>query len=327
MPSSFSTDDRAAPATPDPRAEIIAGLRAQQASISPKFLYDSLGSKLFEAICELPEYYPTRTEAAIMERNGEEIAAACGTRCTLIDLGAGNCAKAARLFPLLHPGQYVAIDISRDFVHGAVEQLQQRFPGIDMQAVGQDFSAGLALPDSVAASKRLFFYPGSSIGNFSPEEARAFLARLREQCDSTGGLLIGIDLVKNQATLNAAYDDALGVTAAFNLNVLRHANALAGLDFDLRDWRHRAHFDAGRRRIEMHVEAQCDVTVRWADGERHFAAGETIHTENSHKYTVDTAGAMLREAGWQLANLWTDPNEWFALVYARPAPGFQRQCP
>jgi dimethylhistidine N-methyltransferase len=321
MSTSFTSGARPASAWADPRAELIAGLNAPQASISPKFLYDSLGSKLFEAICELPEYYPTRTEAAIMERYGAEIAAACGVGSTLIDLGAGNCAKAASLFPLQLPAQYVAVDISRDFVHAAVDQLQQRFPDIAMQALGLDFSASLALPARVAASRRLFFYPGSSIGNFSPDEAHAFLARLRAQCDSAGGLLLGLDLVKNHATLDAAYDDALGVTAAFNLNVLRHANRVAGCDFDLRDWRHRARFNADERRIEIHLEAQRDVTIRWGDGERHFAKGALIHTENSHKYTLNSAAAMLEETGWQLATLWTDPDEWFALIHARPAPG------
>jgi dimethylhistidine N-methyltransferase len=291
-------------ATPDVRAELIAGLTAPSPRISSKFLYDSLGSKLFEAICELPEYYPTRTEAAILRKYGAEIARACGTGSTLIDLGAGNCAKAASLFPLLRPTQYVAVDISSDFVRAAVEQLRHRFPGIDMLPVGLDFSAGLALP---------------ATGNFKPDEALAFLARLREECDKDGGLLIGMDVVKEHATLGVAYDDALGVTAAFNLNVLRHVNTLIGADFDVSDWRHFSFFAAERGRVEMHLEAVRNVTVHWPGGMRYFVSGQSIHTENSHKYTRSMIADMLERTGWRLDHVWTDPREWFALVYARPA--------
>jgi dimethylhistidine N-methyltransferase len=311
----------------DVRAELIAGLRAPSPCISPKFLYDALGSKLFEAICELPEYYPTRTEAEIFRRHGEQIAQACGIGATLVDLGAGNCAKAASLFPLLRPTQYVAVDISSKFVHGAVEQLRHRFAGIDMQAVAQDFSAGLALPDTVGTHRRLFFYPGSSIGNFRPDEALGFLTRLRAQCDSDGGLLIGMDLIKDPAVLAKAYDDALGVTAAFNLNVLRHLNTLIGTDFDVRAWRHCSFYSAERQRVEMHLEAIKDVTVRWPGGMRYFVHSQSIHTENSHKYTRSMIADMLERTGWRLDHVWTDPKEWFALVYARPAHHVPAKAP
>ena len=300
-------------------AEIIAGLTAPAAYIAPKFLYDPLGSRLFEAICELPEYYPTRTEAEIVKRFASEIALACGSANTVIDLGAGNCTKAISLFSLLRPAQYVAVAIASEFVHAALAQLQPRFPWIDMHAVGQDFSAGLALPPQVRQEKRLFFYPGSSIGNFTPDEARAFLQRLRAQCDKRGGLLLGVDLVKDRATLEAAYDDALGVTAAFNRNVLRHANRIAATGFDLADWRHRAFFDSARSRVELHLEATRDVSVRWPGGERRFAQGQTIHTENSHKYSRRTLTRLLAQGGWHAVSIWTDPRDWYALVYAQPA--------
>jgi dimethylhistidine N-methyltransferase len=301
-------------------AELDAGLRARHPWISPKFLYDPLGSKLFEAICELPEYYPTRTEAAIFERHGGEIAAAAGAGCTLIDLGAGNCAKAASLFPLLQPAQYVPVDISADFLHDAVARLRQRFPHIDMHPIGQDFSNGLALPAGVRTARRLFFYPGSSIGNFTPDEARTFLERVHGQCGEDGGLLIGIDLDKEAALLDAAYDDPLGVTAAFNLNVLRHVNRLLGADFDVRGWRHHAAYDARAGRIEMHLEARTAQQVSWPGGGRRFEAGARIHTENSYKYGKTGALALLEDAGFAPTRLWTDAQGWFAVVHARALP-------
>jgi dimethylhistidine N-methyltransferase len=298
-------------------AELDASLRARAPWISPKFLYDPLGSKLFEAICELPEYYPTRTEAAIFDLHGGEIARAVGTGCTLIDLGAGNCAKAAKLFPLLHPAQYVPIDISAEFLHDAVDRLRQRFRHIEMNPLGMDLSGPLTLPATVRAERRLFFYPGSSIGNFTPDEARAFLQRVHGQCGRDGGLLIGIDLAKDHAVLDAAYDDALGVTAAFNLNVLRHVNGLLGADFDIRQWRHRGFYNADMRRIEMHLEARSGQQVNWRGGGRHFEAGERIHTENSYKYRQSDAVGLLEQSGFAATQVWTDPRSWFAVIYAR----------
>lgn len=299
------------------RAELAAGLCATNAIISPKFLYDPLGSKLFEAICELPEYYPTRTEAAIFARHGGDIARAVGPGATLIDLGAGNCAKAASLFPLLHPDQYVAIDISWEFLQESLVRLRQRFPHIEMTALGQDFSSRLDLPADISPARRLFFYPGSSIGNFTPDEACAFLRRARAQCDTDGGLLIGIDLIKDDQVLADAYDDALGVTGAFNLNMLRHVNRLLGADFDVRGWRHMALFNRMDSRIEMHLEALRDMQVRWPGGSRSFVRGERIHTENSYKYRKSDAVGLLEQAGFQATHTWTDPDEWFAVIHAR----------
>lgn len=311
------TETRPAVAGASIQAELSAGLCAAHPSISPKFLYDPLGSRLFEAICELPEYYPTRTEAAIFARYGADIARAAGPGSTLIDLGAGNCAKAASLFPLLHPTQYVAIDISWDFLHESLAGLRERFPHIEMTALGQDFSARLDLPADVSPARRLFFYPGSSIGNFTPFEARGFLRRARALCGTDGGLLIGIDLVKDEQVLSDAYDDALGVTGAFNLNVLRHVNQLLGSDFDVRNWRHRAFFNRARSRIEMHLEALRDVTVSWPGGTRSFARGDCIHTENSYKYRKADALALLEQSGFQATHAWVDPDEWFAVIHAR----------
>lgn len=298
-------------------AEISAGLLARQAHTSPKYLYDGLGSKLFEAICELPEYYPTRTEAGIFAAHGGDMARDIGTGTALIDLGAGNCAKAAALFPLLQPAQYVPVDISRDFLVDSVTRLRQRFPQIDMTPLGLDFSSGFALPDSVRDRRRLFFYPGSSIGNFSPEQAKVFLRGLHANAGDDGGLLIGVDLIKDSAVLDAAYDDAIGVTAAFNLNMLRHVNHLIGADFDVRQWRHRAFFNQEESRIEMHLEALAALTVRWQGGERRFAQGERIHTEDSYKYTRQSFVGLLEQAGFATTRVWTDPANWFAVIHAR----------
>jgi len=301
--------------------ELHVGLEAIEPWISPKFLYDALGSKLFEAICELPEYYPTRTEAAIFARHGAEIARVAGGGTTLVDLGAGNCAKAAALFPLLQPAQYVAVDISAEFLCEAMARLRQRFPHIDMLGLGMDFSSRFELPEQVRAGRRLFFYPGSSIGNFTPDEAQAFLRRLRAQCGIDGGVLIGVDLAKDKETLDAAYDDALGVTAAFNLNVLRHVNHLIGADFDIRAWRHHGFYDPARGRVEMHLEAVRDQTVRWKRGgqtcSRAFRAGDTIHTENSYKYQQADAIALLERSGFEATRVWTDPQRWFAVIHAQ----------
>lgn len=299
------------------RAELQAGLLATPAFTAPKYLYDALGSRLFEAICLLPEYYPTRTEAAIFDANLAAIAQSVGLGATLIDLGAGNCAKAVRLFPALQPRQYVPIDISADFLAQALAPIQSRFPKIEMTGIGLDFSSSLDLPDTVSQEKRLFFYPGSSIGNFAPAQAEAFLRRIRAACGADGALLIGIDLIKEKAILDAAYDDALGVTAAFNLNLLHHLNRLLGANFEVRDWLHRAFYSPQQNRIEMHLEARRSLTVHWRGGQRYFAEGERIHTEDSYKYTVQSFTELLGAAGFGAIRKWTDDRGWFAIMHAQ----------
>lgn len=302
--------------TESARDEILAGLHQPRASVAPKFFYDTLGSRLFEAICELPEYYPTRTEAAIFDAHLMQIVRSIGLGSTLIDLGAGNCAKAERLFPALQPAQYVPVDISVDFLRDAVERLQHRYPRIPMVGVGMDFCTELNLPDTVDAQRRLFFYPGSSIGNFEPERALQLLQQIRAACDDEGGLLIGVDLVKDAAVLEAAYDDALGVTSSFNLNLLLHVNAVAGTDFNLSDWRHRASFNAAQSRIEMHLVANRDTDVHWDGGARRFAEGEDIHTECSYKYRREDFIELLQQAGFGQVRSWTDERGWFLVCHA-----------
>jgi L-histidine Nalpha-methyltransferase len=301
------------------RDAVRAALLASPASIAPKFFYDRLGSHLFEAITELPEYYPTRTEAAIFAAHGAAMAEAVGSDMALIDLGAGNCAKAASLFPLFEPSRYIAVDISVEFLRESLRELQREQPQIAMTGLGQDFSTELEVPADLTGNDRpVFFYPGSSIGNFTANEALAFLRRVRARA-AGGGLVIGVDLVKPRSVLESAYDDSLGVTAAFNRNALSNLNQLIGSDFAPRQWRHVAFFDEAKSRIEMHLEAREALAVGWPGGGRRFAAGERIHTENSCKYTVEGFRAMLIDAGFDAPRHWTDRQGWFAVFWAPAA--------
>jgi dimethylhistidine N-methyltransferase len=304
------------PVAVDPATELHAGLAANPAVISPKFFYDALGARLFEAICELPEYSLPRDEQAIFAHRTPEIVAAVGEGATFIDLGAGNCAKAERLFAVLRPEQYVAVDIAAAFLREQLAAVARRHPDIDVVGVAADFTHRLDLPDAVRAQRRVAFYPGSSIGNFPPAEATAFLSQVR-RIGMGGYLLLGADLVKSPAKLVQGYDDALGVTAAFNLNVLNVANRLAGTDFKLKDWRHVALFNEPESRIEMHLEARRAVTVAWSGAERRFTEGERIHTENSYKYTLPGLSALLRAAGYTTVRTYTDPADRFALALAQ----------
>ncbi len=310
------------------RAELLAGLLLTPARVAPKFFYDALGSRLFDAITELAEYYPTRTEAAIFLQHATDIARAVSPGTVLIDLGAGSCAKAAGLFAPLQPAAYVAVDISVDYLRASLCALQQRHPDLPMLGLGLDFSAQLALPDTAqcwlagagaAQAPRTVFYPGSSIGNFSPDEALALLRQAHALCaagGAGGGLLIGVDRVKSAAVLEPAYDDALGVTAAFNRNLLLNVNRALGTNFAPAAWDHVGLYHTAESRIEMHLQARSAQTVRWPGGERVFAAGERIHTENSHKWTPEAFVVLLREAGFGPAQHWTDAQGWFSVFWA-----------
>jgi L-histidine Nalpha-methyltransferase len=313
-------DDALAVSSQALAAEAAAGLQRPHAELSPKFFYDALGSCLFDAITELDEYYPTRVEAAVLQAHQAAIAAAVhqqlGRSPTLVDLGAGNCAKAARLFPALTPARYVALDISVDFLRASVGALQRQHPSVQMTGVGLDFSAQLALPAGLLQGPALLFYPGSSIGNFNPADALRLL-RQAHALAAGGGLLIGVDLYKDAAVLQRAYDDDLGVTAAFNLNLLRHLNRVLGANFNLRQWQHVALFNEAQSRIEMHLQARVAQTVLWPGGQRAFAAGERIHTENSYKWRRSDFEALLREAGFTRVQSWVDDKGWFAVMLAQ----------
>ncbi len=309
----------AAKSRTDEIPRLLAGLAARSPAIPPKYFYDDLGSRLFAAITALPEYYPTRTEAELLRTHLPAIVAAAPvTGGTLIDLGAGNCEKAAQLFAHMQPRHYVAVDISAEFLRDSLQCLQRLHPQLTLQGVGTDFSERLDLPSTLPTHRRTFFYPGSSIGNFTPADAIVFLRSVRDHMGDDGALWIGVDLQKPRDVLEPAYDDPLGVTAAFNKNVLTHVNRIAGTDFALADWRHVAFYDAHHGRIEMHLEAVRETRVAWRGGGRTFARGERIHTENSYKHTIPGFRDLLARAGLRTAGHWTDARGWFAFFVATP---------
>ncbi|GGH56178.1 dimethylhistidine N-methyltransferase [Comamonas phosphati] len=296
--------------------ELRQGLMQPVAQISPKFFYDERGCALFEQITRLPEYYPTRTEDAIMARYEQAMVEAMAPCQVLIELGAGNCEKVRRLCRSLAPRQFVGVDIAADFLARSVQRLEQDFAPMAARAVAADFTQDWALPADVPRAGRLLFYPGSSIGNFDPDQAQRMLARMRGLLGDDGALLIGIDLPKPREVLIAAYDDAQGVTAAFNSNALQHVNSVLGSDFDLQDWAHEARFDTSCSRVEMHLRALRPVIVGWPQGLRQFAEGETIHTENSYKYPLGEFLGMLSRAGFDRKRVWTDAQNWYAVIHA-----------
>ncbi|MGA0569506.1 L-histidine N(alpha)-methyltransferase [Variovorax sp. VNK109] len=291
-------------------------LRARQRSISPKYFYDAQGSALFDRICELPEYYPTRTEVALLKQHAHEMAARMGPGAELVEFGAGSLHKVRLLLDAMDaPARYVPIDISGEHLQASADVLRHDYPGLDVVPVVADYTRGLSLPvaaPSKPAGRRVGFFPGSTIGNFTPDEARAFL-RMAACVLKGGALLLGADLVKDPATLHAAYNDAQGVTAAFNLNLLARANRELGADFDLAQFDHGAFYNSPLQRIEMHLVSRRRQQVQLAGERFSFEQGETIHTENSHKFTVSGLQAIAREAGFTPGPVWTDRDERFSV--------------
>jgi len=311
-----TTSESSTPIHQDFIHEIELGLIAPCASISPKFLYDPLGSHLFTAITLLPEYYPSNTEKGIFTQYQDQIAEAVGSGGTLIDLGAGNCQKAESFFHSLKPSNYLAIDFSSEYLLDSLKKLAGKYPHIAMQCIGMDFSKQLIIPDAIAKTKRTFFYPGSSLGNFLQSEALQLLGQIKNQAND-GSLLIGVDLMKEDSVLMAAYDDPLKVTAAFNLNILRSINSHLGSNFRVEQFRHTVKVNHAENRVELYLEALEDLNVVWAGNSRAFKKGDLIHTENSHKYTIESIKALLKNAGFEKTQIWTDPKDYFAVIYAQ----------
>ena len=298
------------------RDEVLAGLARRQKTIPPKFFYDARGCELFDAICELPEYYPTRTELAIMRAHAGEMAVALGAGCVLIEIGCGNSEKTRLLLEQLSPAAFVPVDIAAEQLAASCGALAQAFPGLCIYPVRADFALPVTLPPALAAAerqRRVLYFPGSTIGNFTREETAAFLQHWKPLLGADGALLIGVDLKKDPALLDAAYNDAAGVTAAFNLNLLVRFNRELAADFDLDAFRHRAFYDATLGRIEMHLESTRAQTVTVAGRRFAFAAGETIHTEISCKYSLEEFAALGCAAGYAPLRAWTDPAALFAV--------------
>lgn len=295
--------------------DVLAGLARPQKSIPPKYFYDERGSKLFEAICELPEYYPTRTEMAIMREHVAEMAQLVGPEAELIEFGSGAGIKTRILIEALRPPLYVPVDIDGAMLRAASEKLAQLFPWLNITGMCADYSSPLVLPEFVGVPihRKAVFFPGSTIGNFTPEEALEFLRRTRTLTGPGGVMLVGVDLKKDKSVLDAAYDDAQGVTAQFNLNLLSRINRELGGDFQPRRFAHRAFYDEAKGRIEMHLESLYAQFVRIAGRRFNFAPGETIHTEISCKYTVAEFGALARDAGFVTEKVWTDEQQLFSV--------------
>lgn len=293
--------------------DVIEGLSQQPKRLSPKYFYDVIGSELFEQITRLPEYYPTRTELNILRARGAEIKTTLPRNAALVEFGAGSTTKVRLLLEQCAFAAYVPVDISGDFLNAQARALREDFPHLNVYPVTADFTAPFALPDAVEAMPKVGFFPGSTLGNFEPHEACAFLRSARDILGQGAQLLIGIDLEKDERQLYAAYNDAAGVTARFNLNVLVRINRELGGNFNLSAFTHRAIYNRERHRIEMHLISRTQQTVRVMGRSFSFRAGESIHTECSYKYSLDRFNALAQGAGWTPRVSWTDPDNLFSV--------------
>jgi dimethylhistidine N-methyltransferase len=301
------------------RDEVLAGLAATPRRIAPKYFYDARGCELFDAICRLPEYYPTRTELAIMAAQAPAMAAVLGAGCALIEIGCGNSEKSRRLLDALRPSTFIAVDIAAEQLKASCDALSQAFPQMTTTALRADFEHVVAIPAGIlpAHARRVLYFPGSTIGNFTPAAARDFLAQWAPLLGRGGCALIGVDLKKDPSRLHAAYNDAAGVTAAFNLNLLARFNRELGAGFDVPAFRHKAFYNAAAGRIEMHLESLRAQTVTIGAQRFGFAAGETVLTEISCKYSNDEFRALARDAGYAPAAVWSDAEHLFAVHLLR----------
>lgn len=300
--------------------DILRGLRARNKSTSPKYFYDQRGSALFEEICQQPEYYISRAEEAILATVVDEIDALAGTDVSLIDIGSGASRKVRLLLDEMDISHYLGVDISRHFLFESTSKLALDHPGLNVHAVCADFSKRLPLPDHLSRGRKVAFFPGSSIGNFSPAEASAFLAGLHDTLAPGSGLIIGVDLIKAPEVLEAAYNDAAGVTAAFNLNLLNRLRVELDAHLDPEHFYHRAIYNAEQSRIEMHLVSAMAQVITVAGESFRFQEGESLHTENSYKYSVDGFQALARRSGFTSRRVWTDGDGQFSVHYLESAP-------
>jgi L-histidine Nalpha-methyltransferase len=301
--------------------DVIAGLTAKPKTLPPKYFYDEAGAKLFEQITELPEYYPTRTELSILHERAADIARLLREHTALIEFGSGSSRKARILIDAAPAiAAYVPVDISSEMLAQEAADLQRDHPQLEVFPVDADFTKPFALPAKVASLPRVGFFPGSTIGNFEPHDSSAFMRHAARMLGAGSHLIIGIDLIKDPAILNAAYEDSQGVTAKFNLNLLARINRELGADFDLDGFCHQAFYNSERRRIEMHLASRKRQKVRIGGRVIEFRIGETIHTENSYKFTVEAFGALARGSGWTPVAAWSDPQNYFSVQVLGAAP-------
>lgn len=301
------------PTTEDFYTAVVTGLSAQPKSLSPKFFYDANGSKWFDAITELPEYYPTRTEIKLLRDFGDEIADLLGHDNLLVELGSGSSLKIRTLLDVLQPAVYMPIDISRDHLYQAAVSIASDYANLQVCAVCADYSDTIQLPDLVMSYPRVAFFPGSSIGNFEPAEAYLFLQRVSKMLGKGGKLLIGVDLRKDPALLHAAYNDSQGVTAAFNLNLLERINSELGANFDADAFSHYAFYHPILHRIEMHLFSVKNQSVRCNGALFNFQNGESIHSENSYKYSIEAFQQLAAQAGFDSLRVWQDEDALFSI--------------
>lgn len=297
----------------DMLADVLAGLTNMPRTISPKYFYDRRGSELFEAITETPEYYLTRTELALLQQYGGEMAELVGRACLLVELGSGSSRKIRLLLDALQPAAYMPVDISRDYLLASARALAADFPRMQVLATCADYSSGLTLPWGPEGMPRAAFFPGSSIGNFEPEHARALLQHVAETLQQGGKLLIGVDLQKSSAILDMAYNDSQGLTAAFNLNLLARINRELGADFNLDAFRHHAFYNTAAGRVEMYLISMTTQQVHLGKQRINFFRGDGIHTENSYKYTIEGFQQIAVKAGFTPLKVWTDEDELFSV--------------
>lgn len=304
-----------APSAAEFRDAVLAGLAQPQKAIPCKFFYDAEGSRLFEAICETPEYYPTRVERAILTEAAPDIARFAGPHRAIVEFGSGAGVKIRTLLDALDdPAAYVPVDISRRHLVEAASALAADYPHIHIAPVCADYTKPFALPHvSQQHPSWMGFFPGSTVGNFSPPQAAGFLTQVRRLLSPGGLMLVGVDLKKATRILDAAYNDRAGVTAAFNMNLIVRINRELGGDFDVEAFRHRAFYDPAQGRVEMHLASTRAQTVRVAGRAFHFQDGETIHTENSYKYDLDQFARLAESAGWRTRSAWTDRDRLFSL--------------
>ncbi|MFP6834764.1 MAG: L-histidine N(alpha)-methyltransferase [Pseudomonadales bacterium] len=301
------------PTTDVMREEVIAGLRSDPKHIAPKFFYDEQGSELFEAITRLPEYYLTRTEMALFDRHEDQIAQAMGGGGCLVEYGSGSSAKIRKLLKNVRPKAYVPVDISRDHLQDSSRQLHDDFPWLQIYPVCADFTEAFALPERVQGLSKVGFFPGSSIGNFRPDEAVDFLVKVIRTLGPASRFLVGVDTKKSTEALEAAYNDSQGLTAQFNENMLQHLNVKLQADFDVDQFTHQARYNEDEGCIQMFLESSVAQTANIGSQQIHFAQGETVHTENSYKYHPAEFEALATEAGFQVKDMWTDERRWFGV--------------